>query len=221
MGIFGKKKNVEDQVAKQKIGQSTKRVLDLEAQMHKLELQKDQLELELQNMKQKGRMKIDEEIHQHKLELQTKTAVFDREKAIWEKEKQELIEKHAEDKEKFENDLKAKFELDKTETVTLIKLESQQKIKQAEIDKERAINRLEKEKAEELSEIKSKYAEEYYEKLTKAFEEIQLNGDHNSKFIKDIALAMIDKSATTRDSKLGVDVNVGSNVKRLESVVNE
>ena len=49
-------------------------------------------------------------------------------------------------------------------------------------------------------------SEQYYQKLTEAFQEIQLNGDKNSKFVQELALKVFDKMPTSR-SEVGIDVS--------------
>lgn len=95
--MFGNK------VAKVKISSSTAQVLELEAQKKRLEMERDQIQIELQNQKKREGMKLEEEAHKQKLKLQEETAVFNREKLIWEKEKQELIDRAARERKEFED----------------------------------------------------------------------------------------------------------------------
>lgn len=187
------KKDSRKAAASAKIDRSTEQVLDLETQKKRLEMEIEQIRLDLENQKKRETMKLEEESHKHRLRLQEEKAVFDREKKVWEVEKKEMVDRFDREKKEFQNKVEQEFSLKTQEAVTLTKLESQQKIKQAEIDKERAINTLSTKHAEELSKIRSTTAEEHYKKLTEAFQEIQLNGDKNSKFVQELALKVFEK----------------------------
>ncbi len=187
-------------VAKAKIDKSTAQILELEAQKKSLELDKDNLALELTNLKRKVEMEMELERHRQKLALEGERAVFTREKAVYEVDKKEM-----------EDRLKREMELSKTEAITLMKLESQQKIKQTEIDTQRTINELKALHTEELAKVRTSSAEEYYKRLTAAFQDLQVNGDKNSRFIQDLALKMFDKVPSP---SVGVDVTM-SNVPKL------
>lgn len=205
--MFGNKE------AKVKISSSTAQVLELEAQKKRLEMERDQIQIELQNQKKREGMKLEEEAHKQKLKLQEETAVFNREKLIWEKEKQELIDRAARERKEFEETHRKQSELQLQEAVTLTKLEAQQKIKQAEIDKSREVNEVRTKAAEELSKTKSELAEDYYNKLTAAFQDIQMNGDKNSKFVQELALKVFDRVPSS-------DVRVDVNQPKLSSGTN-
>lgn len=205
-------KSDTNKAASRKIDAQTQQVLELEAQKQKLLMEKEQMSLELDNIRQRNEMELEKAKHKHELKLESEKAVFEREKEIWEKEKQELIDRATREREEFEKKLKAEQELKTQEAITLTKLEAQQKVKQAEIDKERAVNDLKTKYAEDLSKVKSDASEEYYNKLTKAFEEIQLNGDKNSKFVQEMALKIFDKMPSPKVG-VGVDVNASPQLK--------
>lgn len=193
--------------AKAKIDRSTEQILELESQKKKLELDKDQVSIELDNMRKRNDMKLEEERHKQKLVLETEKAVFDREKKIWEVEKKELIEKNEKNRKEFESQLKRELDLSHQEALTLLKLESQQMIKQAELDKQREVNELKAEVATKIAAIQGSEAEKYYSKLTAALQEISVHGDHNSKFAKDLALKLFDRMPTQNsETKVTVDV---------------
>lgn len=204
-----------DSVKKKKIDKSTAQVLELEAEKKGLEMEKEQIALDLANMKTRQSMALEKEQHKHELALQAERAVFEREREIWEKEKAELVARAKREKEEFENTLRKELELKHNETVTLTKLESQQKIKQAEIDKERVINKLKAEHAQELARVQADESEKYHEKLDKSLQEIMIKGDHNSKFLKQLTLEAVKKVNTL--PKVGVDVDVSTEPKQLAS----
>jgi hypothetical protein len=200
-----------------KIDSQTAQVLELEATKQRLVMEKEQIDLELRNLKSKQQMSLEEETHKHKLRLQEEKAIFDREKKVWEVERKELIDRSKREIAEFEERLKKDTEIKLQEAVTLTKLESQQQIKQAELDRDREINTLKVKTVEEISKVRTELAEEYYNKLTAAFQEIQLKGDANSKFVQDLALKMFDKVPSTK-SRVEVDVN--SNVRELTGTSN-
>lgn len=178
-----------------KLDRSTQEVLELEATKKRLEIELSQIRLELDNQKKREAMKLEEESHKNKLELQEKTALFERERKLFDMEKKELEER-----------LKKEFELKAQEAVVLTRLESQQQVKQTELDKDRALNAQQAKFNEDLSKVKTEMAESYYKKLTEAFQEIQLNGDKNTKFVQELALKVFDKMPAAH-SKFNVDVN--------------
>lgn len=202
MNIFGKKK-----AASNKIDSQTAQVLELEASKKRLEIEREQIALELENQKKRFQMKLDEEKHAQKLAFDEKKAVFDREKAVWETEKKEIVARAERERSEFEERLKKDHELKLTEAVTLAKLDSQQKVKQAELDRDRQITELRTQQAEALAKVKSDTAEEYYKRMTTAFTEIQLNGDKSTKFVQELALKMFDHQPR---GGFDVGVNVGN-----------
>lgn len=195
-------------VTSKKFDSQTSAILELEVAKKRLEMEKEELQLEIGNSKRREQMKLEEESHKHMLKLAEERAIFDREKKVWEIEKKEMQERFVREKTEFENKIKAESELKTNEAVTLTKLESQQLVKQAEINAERKVNELAAKFAQELSEAKSKAAEEYYTKLTAAFTDIQLNGDKNTKFVQELALKALE---TIPKPTVGVDLraNVG------------
>jgi hypothetical protein len=196
-------------VKSSKIDAQTAQVLELEAQKKRLEMERDQISLELENQKKRNQMKLDEEKHAQKLAFDEKTAVFNREKALWETEKRDLLARSERERKEFEERLKAEHELKLTEAVTLAKLDSQQKVKQAELDRDRQVTELRTKQAEELAKVKSDTAEEYYKKMTSAFTEMQLHGDKSTKFVQELALKMFDVNPRPAKFDLGVNVNQG------------
>lgn len=196
-----------NKAAKAKIDRSTEQVLELESQKKQLQIEKEQISIELDNMRKRNDMKLEEERHKQKLVLETEKAVFDREKQIWQIEKKDLVEKNEKSRKEFENQLKRELDLQHQEATTLLKLESQQMIKQAELDKEREVNALKAEVATRIAAIQGSEAEKYYSKLTAALQEISVHGDHNSKFAKDLALKLFDRMPTQNsETKVTVDM---------------
>ena len=206
MGLFSK--NSREKAIENKIDKGTEELLDLETHKKRLQLEVEEIQLELQNQRSRSQMELERAKHTHQLELDSQKAVFEREKAIWEKDKADLIASHERDMEEFKESLKREHDLKLQEAVTLTKLESQQKIKQAELDKDREITKLEKEQSKALSELRAKTAEEQFGKFKEIFEEFQMNGDKNSKFIQDLSMKMIENLPTAA-TRTQVDVGVG------------
>jgi hypothetical protein len=207
--LFGKKdvkETARASVSSTKIERSTEAVMELEVEKKRLQMEVEQIKLELDNQKKRETMKLEEEAHKHKLKLQEEKAVFEREKKVWEVEKKELADRYAREKVEFEGKVKQEFELKTQEAVTLTKLDSQQKVKQAEIDSERKINALQTKHADDLAKVRAETAEEHYKKLTAAFQEMQLHGDKNTKFVQELALKVFEKVPTPR-AEFGVDIN--------------
>lgn len=213
--MFGSDKDV----SKNKITKSTKEVLDLETQKMRLEMERDQIQLELDNMKTRQSMALEKEDHKHQLALESKTAIFEREKEIWAKEKQELIDRAERDKKEFESNLKRDLEIKHNEAITLTKLESQQKIKQAELDKDRAINELKADHAGKVAAIQASESEKYHDKLSNALQEITMNGDKNTKFVQEMALKLVDKAPAANG--VGIDVNLTNEPRQLNAANEE
>lgn len=185
-----------NRVAKAQLDNATKQLLELETVKKRLEIDRDQINLELQNLRQKMQMQIEVETHKQKLEMESQKALFDREKKVWAQEKQELLDKARREKSEFEERLLKDSEIKMVEAVSLTKLESQQKIAQAQVDAAREINAVRTEMAEKVARIQQDESEKFYNKLTAAFQEMQLNGDKNSKFVQEMALRILDKTPT-------------------------
>ena len=84
--------------------------------------------------------------------------------------------------------------LEHTETITLLKLDSQQKITQGKIDHERELLAVDKKAKDEVVNEKARLAKEYYDKMTQSFTDLQMHGDRNTRFVEAMALKMIDKA---------------------------
>ena len=60
--------------------------------------------------------------------------------------------------------------------------------------------------AKEVAELQASESEKYYNKITEAFQEIQMHGDKNSKFVQELALKVFDKVPMAR-TEVGIDIN--------------
>jgi hypothetical protein len=165
--------------------------------MRETERAKKKLEIELENIsheltvqKRTSQFKLEEETHKYKLKMTEDEANFKREKEHWEEDRVEL-----------EKQLNKKYEIAKNEMVVMLKLESQQAIKQQELSNEKALLKVEKEYNSKLTEEKKRLNEKFFKNLTDAFTEIQLNGDKNSKFVQELSLKMLDKMPCPKTNK--------------------
>jgi hypothetical protein len=197
-------------VQRQQLERATNQLLELEASKKRLEIERDQINLELENLRSKMQMAIEKETHKQTLTMESQKAIFEREKEIWVKEKQELLDKARREKTEFEERLTKDTEIKMMEAISLTKLESQQAIAQAKLDVSREINAVKTEMAQQVAKIQQDESEKFYNKLTSSFQEMQMNGDKNSKFVQELALRILDKTPSAN-----VDVSVRT--KQLES----
>jgi len=118
----------------------------------------------------KLRTELAEIKHQHQLEIQEMKAEIAREKKHWE-----------EDKKRTEKQLKDEHEIKLKEVLTLTKLDSEQRIKKAELDAESKHNQ----RVEKLN-------KEYYDKLSESMTKLHEQGNVSTQFTRDLALKMIE-----------------------------
>lgn len=127
------------------------------------------------------RLRIQREIeelkHLHRIQLAEYDAALDRrEKEIVQKEK-ELAKEH---------------EIKLKETVSLLKLDSEQKTKQLEIDNQRKVDALESSHRKEIAKEKESLLEEHYKKLSEAMAKLHEEGNVTTRFTQDLALKMLE-----------------------------
>lgn len=200
--------NKKSKVAEDKIDSSTRQVLELEAQKLQLKMQVDQIQLELDNQKARNAMALEKDRHAQQLKLDTETAKFSLAKEKWEIEKAELIRKSDNAAKEVKDTLEREHKISLQEAVSLTKLESQQKVKQAELDRDREINALKMTQVEELSKVRTQAAEDTFKKLSAFIEEVTMKGDKNTNFVQELALKMFNGAPQPRSS---VDIEVGVN----------
>lgn len=102
---------------------------------------------------------------------------------------------------RLEKDLKKDNEIKLRETVSLLKLESEQKIKQMEIDKQRAIDKVKTDAALEINEAKADILKTHYEKLSAELAKLHSEGNITTKFTQDLALKMFESMPESRTRK--------------------
>lgn len=197
--LFGNK------VAKNKISSSTGKVLDLEVEIKRLEMSRDQIKLELDNQKSRNEMALEKDRHQQQLKLSTEMSKFANEREKWDAERKELQVASDKALKELKDTLEREHKITLQEAVSLTKLESQQKIKQAELDRDREVNKIRMEQAEALAKVRADSAEETYKKLSNFIEEVATKGDKNTKFVQEMALIMM-KGAP--QPTVGVEVGV-------------
>lgn len=115
------------------------------------------------------RMHLEEEMHKYKLRTLELEADITRQKNQW-----------AEDSSREKKKLKDEHDLKLKEIITLTKLDSEQRIKQAELDAARRLN-----------EHSANLNKEYFDKLSAAMTKLHEEGNVTTKFQRDIALEML------------------------------
>jgi hypothetical protein len=90
-----------------------------------------------------------------------------------------------------EKELKKSHELQIKEVVTLLKLESEQKIKQIELDHARMANALRAEKDNDVNKIKEELLKDQYDKLSAAMTKLHEEGNVTTRFTQDLAMKML------------------------------
>lgn len=116
------------------------------------------------------RLELEEIKHKHALEIKEMKADISREKKQWDEDRQRMV-----DKQNQEHEIKLK------EVLTLTKLDSEQRIKKAELDFESKYNK----KCEELNAT-------HYDKLAAAMSKLHEEGNVTTKFTQDLALKMME-----------------------------
>lgn len=109
----------------------------------------------------------------------------------------EMQEKEA-DLRRLKQDLEKTHELKIRETVSLLKLDSEQKIKQLEINAQRDLQRVEQQAAKALLESKEELLKESYDKLSEAMSKLHAEGNVTTKFTQDLALKMFESMPTQK-----------------------
>lgn len=122
------------------------------------------------------RKELEEIRHGHRLQMQELNAKTELEKKAWEQEKSFL-----------EKNLKQNHELKTREAVTLVKLDSEERIKQAELSFEAKHN-------QKVMELEKDFNDRLKNALTKLHEE----GNVTTNFVKDLALNMFSHVPETR-----------------------
>lgn len=117
----------------------------------------------------KLRMELEEVKHKHNLELREMQAQMEIEKRHWQEDRSRELAQ-----------LKKEHELKITEATTLLRLESQQKTKQAELDYQSKLN-----------DAVKRLNDANYDAMTRAMTKLHEEGDKNTRFTQDLALKMI------------------------------
>jgi L-arabinose isomerase len=113
--------------------------------------------------------------------------------------------KHAEQERGLKlEELEHKFKLKTEEVEHLTKLRSEQEISKMKLDYDKRLDaqdtkhtkeqeRLKSKHAQALAQAESTLAKEYYDKTQAALQEINMNGNHNTKFMEKMAMKFMDK----------------------------
>lgn len=95
-------------------------------------------------------------------------------------------------------------EIKHRETISLMRLEAEQKIKQAELDAQRVQSTLIAKHTTDVAEIESRLMKEHYEKLQTALEELHSKGNITTQFMKELALKLLDQSPKISKQRLSI-----------------
>ena len=120
-----KTKNIDEQV-ESKLND----LLELKEKIKTLEISINEKEIEIKQAKQFSNHALAELEHQKKLELQEREAKFQREKTLWNEDKKRLETSIQEQLKTAEEQLQSRFEIKEQETISLVKLDAEQKTKQ-------------------------------------------------------------------------------------------
>lgn len=145
----------------------------------------------------KLKIELEEIRHKHRLELTERQADFDREKKVWE-----------EDRERLTISLTKEHELKLKEVVTLTKLDSEQKSKQMELNFQRKISELESKNIRDMADLKAKLTEEHYTKLTAAMTKLHEEGNTATRFTQELALKMFANAPKNKTQHKLITKNV-------------
>lgn len=173
-------------------------IAELETQKKKLQIELDTMHLDAKNKSLDLEMKLKEEAHKQKLDLMEEKAKFRRDQEIWKEEKEKLIAEHKKELVNFKEKIKADSDLEILKLTTMAKLDAEQQTKQAELDAQRQISELKVKHIEELAAAKTEANTKYYDKMTDAYQDMQANGDKNSKFVQELALKIFDQAPKNR-----------------------
>jgi hypothetical protein len=148
------------------------------------------------------RLRVKREIEElkalHRIELAEKEAAHKR--AMDEKEA--TLTRQLRDKERelqrLEGELRKDSEIKLREVTSLLKLESEQKMKQMELDHQRKVDSIKREASEELTREKQELLKTHYDKLTNAMTKLHEEGNVTTKFTHELALKMLDHAPAAK-----------------------
>jgi len=188
-------------------------ILALHRQKKELEVERDYLTNTLANERAKREMDLAAAEHKSRLELIGAEAGFKRKQSVWEEDKVRLQKALEEDKERQSTILKEDFDRKLNEAISLLKLESEQRIKQAELDCQRRLQHLKEEASKEKMAFQTKLMEEHYKKLNDALVDLHSKGTTTTQFVQELALKMLDKpvGATITENRLLIDTKGTTN----------
>jgi hypothetical protein len=197
--------------SKRKIEKLNEDLFVLQQQKKEIELEKQYLEITLKNDRIKREAELDAVEHR-----------FQREKEDWNHDKIRMQKEIEDDKKRQILILEEDFERKQDEAISLLKLHSEQKIKQSEIDAQRKIQELEAKHLADIQELKAKLSQdnmaaqaklmqEYYSTLNTALVELHSKGNTTTQFVQELALKMLERpmGATVTENRLLIDKEWG------------
>jgi len=166
----------ENNKKKKKIDKLTQEILDLTVERKELELSRDTIKQEIQ---------LEKEKRDHEVKLEQTS--FDADKANWKKDMAAL-----------ENRLKTESDTKLTEAVSLGKLDKEQDIAKLKNGYENKINDLRTKHSEEISNIKADLSQKHYDKLQEVMVKFNTEGTITTKFMQEIATGLLDKMPASK-----------------------
>jgi methyl coenzyme M reductase subunit D len=192
--------------SKHKLDKSAQEYIELQGKKKELEIETENLKLELANERKKAEMLLTEARHKFALERETLEARF----------KRSHDDFHA-DKAKFEDSLRREFDLKEKEVIGLLKLDSEQRSRQAELDRDRQIQELKMKHTEEISKLRSDLASEFYQKMQTELSKLNSEGNVNTRFVQEMSLKLLDKASATNTNTYEHRV-ISGNVRDLREL---
>lgn len=196
----------------------TEEILELQKEKGEIGIAKDTLNLELANARKEHDMAVEKEKHIAELEKTKLQSEVARKEKHWIEDKARMEKQFEEDKKetirKLETDqdtemfkLKSMAKLESEQQIAQAKLDAKKEVQELEVKHTKAIAILETTHAKEFAAAQSKMEADYFEKMKKALNEINMEGNSQTKFSQEIVKHLIN---STRPGFTGINVDVGS-----------
>lgn len=179
---------------KHNLDQAAQEYIALQGVKKELEIETQNLRLELENERTRAKMVQERIAHQNKLDKEEAEAKFKR-----------LQDNFAEDKKKFEDNLLRAYENKTNDTVATLKLDYEQRAAKVALDAQVAcqsmavdynnqLGQLKMNHVVEISKLKCDLSAEFYSRMQTELAALNKEGNANTKFVNELALAMIEKA---------------------------
>lgn len=187
---------------------SSDRAQALREEVIELEAKKKFLQEEMENRLSEQKRMFEQQLHEVKLANKAKDSDFEVKQKEWQQEKDRLIKLNQEDREIYEKRLKEELDFKHKEATALLKLESDQRIKQAEIDAERKVLKAEQEADKKLTEETKKLRDGTYQQLSSELAKMHSEGNIASKNQHEAMMKLLDAGVAMR-----ANVNLNGNMQ--------